>query len=264
MQKIMFEHRRFGLEQAVIARLKENTRRRVRFPKGINDKDVESAEMGIDEKGRVYFTFSVATHQGTESVDVYPKYQIGERVAVAQSYVSLLCGWGALLKRTDNGCITVKALDNVDLTVGDSVIDGTKIPMEYDGVGIQAIHTKKEILDNKMFVRAELMPHIIEITDIKAERLQDISDEDCRKEGIIPVTWRQYPEPFSNHYVDHDLWTLEKYREQFEDAWSDDDPEAWAATSPKAAFAVLIRKLQSKETWERNEWQFAYTFKLIK
>jgi hypothetical protein len=35
----MFEHRRFGLEQAVIARLKENTRRRVRFPKGVNDDD---------------------------------------------------------------------------------------------------------------------------------------------------------------------------------------------------------------------------------
>lgn len=35
MQKIMFEHRRFGLEQAVIARLKENTRRRENFPEGI-------------------------------------------------------------------------------------------------------------------------------------------------------------------------------------------------------------------------------------
>jgi hypothetical protein len=89
MQKIMFEHRRFGLEQAVIARLKENTRRRVRFPKGVNDEDVESAVMGIDQKGRVYFTFSVATHQGTEAVDVYPKYQIGEHVAVAQSYKTI-------------------------------------------------------------------------------------------------------------------------------------------------------------------------------
>ena len=34
----MFEHRRFGLEQAVIARQKEMARRRVRFPKGINDR----------------------------------------------------------------------------------------------------------------------------------------------------------------------------------------------------------------------------------
>ena len=35
---------------------------------------------------------------------------------------------------------------------------------------------------NKMFVRADLMPYRIKITDIKAERLQDISDEDCLKE----------------------------------------------------------------------------------
>lgn len=231
MQKIMFEHRRFGLEQAVIARLKENTRRRVRFPKGINDKDVESAVMGIDEKGRVYFTFSI----GKETFDVYPKYQIGERVAVAQNY------------------------ENIPM---EHFMNGIDDPMKryfQEQLVKQAAAYK-----NKLFAVASLMPHIIEITDIKAERLQDISDEDCRKEGIIPVTWRQYPEPFSDHYVDHDLWTLEKYREQFEDAWSDDDPEAWAATSPKAAFAVLIRKLQSKKAWERNEWQFAYTFKLIK
>lgn len=33
--------------------------------------------------------------------------------------------------------------------------------------------------DNKMFVKAEYMPHHIRITDVKAERLQDIPDEDC-------------------------------------------------------------------------------------
>ena len=32
---------------------------------------------------------------------------------------------------------------------------------------------------NKMFVRADLMPHHIRITDVKVERLQDISDERC-------------------------------------------------------------------------------------
>ena len=222
----MFEHRRFGLEQAVIARLKENTRRRVLFTKGINDKDVSNPVMGIDQKGRVYFTFSI----GKETFDVYPKYQIGERVAVAQSYKDVINA-------------------DPDNDYGNYFIKQFRYAPGWD---------------NKMFVRADLMPHIIEITDIKAERLQDISDEDCRKEGIIHVTWRQHPEPFSDHYVDHDLWTLEKYREQFEDAWSDDDPEAWAATSPKTAFAVLIRKLQGKKAWEHNEWQFAYTFKLIK
>lgn len=32
---------------------------------------------------------------------------------------------------------------------------------------------------NKMFVKAELMPHQIRITGIRCERLQDISDADC-------------------------------------------------------------------------------------
>ena len=269
MQKIMFESRRFGLEQATIAGLKTLTHREVKFPKGVNDEDVESVVMGIDDKGRVYFTFVFADSEkyGTESIDIYPKYQIGERVAVAQSYASLLCGWGALSKRTDNGCITVKVQDNVDFTKGDFVIDGTKIPMEYDGVGIQAIHTKKEILDNKMFVKANLMPHVIEIINIKAERLNDISDEDCRKEGIIHVVWRQYPEQWSDHYIDRDLWTLEKWREHFEDSWSDDDPEAWAAETPKTAFIVLLAKLahkQPKDIMAQNHWQIAYEYKLIK
>ena len=38
--------------------------------------------------------------------------------------------------------------------------------------------------NNKMFVRADLMPHRIRITDIRVERLQNISDKDCLREGI--------------------------------------------------------------------------------
>jgi hypothetical protein len=94
--------------------------------------------------------------------------------------------------------------------------------------------------------------------------MQDISDEDCRKEGIIYVKWRQYPEPFSDRYVDHDLWTLPKYEQQFTDAWSDDDPDAWAAENPKTAFAVLIRKMCGKKAWDSNPWVFVYQFELIK
>lgn len=38
--------------------------------------------------------------------------------------------------------------------------------------------------NNKMFVKAELMPHHIRITDVRIERLKNISDEDCIAEGI--------------------------------------------------------------------------------
>lgn len=37
---------------------------------------------------------------------------------------------------------------------------------------------------NKMFVKSSLMPHQIKITNIRCERLQDISTDDCMKEGI--------------------------------------------------------------------------------
>ena len=220
MQKIMFEHRRFGLEQAVIARLKENTRRRVRFPKGVNDEDVESAVMGIDQKGRVYFTFSVATDQGTESVDVYPKYQIGEKVAVAQSYKTIYDTMEEQLGNSKANEWWCKAYDVLDNQFGPATTPG---------------------YNNKLFVRASIMPHVIEITDIKAERLQDISDEDCLREGLL--TGEQEPKMYGFRLPKGTVLSF---------------------LTPREAFAALIDRLNGRGTWQRNEWQFAYTFKLIK
>ena len=42
--------------------------------------------------------------------------------------------------------------------------------------------------NNKMFVRANLMKHHIRITDVKVERLHDISDDDALKEGVLKLT----------------------------------------------------------------------------
>lgn len=232
MQKIMFEHRRFGLEQAVIARLKENTRRRVRFPKGINDKDVESAVMGVDRKGRVYFTFSVATDQGAETVDVYPKYQIGERVAIAQSY-EIILGEHDL----------PRLQEPIDEICYDGLHNAYRNP-----IAIRAM-MNGNAYNNKLFVRADLMPHVIEITDIKAERLQDISDEDCLREGIHV------------HNPDHSEPRFIGYAY---DATPGTNRKRWWFHTPRKAFAALIDALNGRGTWERNEWQFAYIFKLIK
>lgn len=38
---------------------------------------------------------------------------------------------------------------------------------------------------NKMFVKSSLMPHQIKITNIRRERLQYISTDDCMREGIF-------------------------------------------------------------------------------
>jgi len=101
---------------------------------------------------------------------------------------------------------------------------------------------------NKMFVAAKYMPHHIFITDIKVEQLQDISDEDCLKEGI-------YVSATSSKYGIHNGYSPQ--------CANDPKEKKWWFDSPKAAFARLIDKVSKKGTWEKNPWVFAYTFELI-
>lgn len=100
-------------------------------------------------------------------------------------------------------------------------------------------HTKG--WSNAMFTKADLMPHHIRITDIKIERLQDISDEDCFKEGIFKWDAGQKDIPFySFHNAD-----IPDYND------------------PRDAFAELIDKVSGKGTWESNPYVFVYEFELI-
>lgn len=95
--------------------------------------------------------------------------------------------------------------------------------------------------NDKMFVRADLMPYHIRITCIRVERLQDISEEDCLKEGI----------------------------------WRDDNVGLEGATywyhglanssfrTPQEAYASLIDHISGKGTWVNNPYVFVYDFELI-
>lgn len=105
--------------------------------------------------------------------------------------------------------------------------------------------------DNKMFVQAALMPHSIEITNIRVERLQDISEEDCLKEGVYYHT-----EPPKHHEYDrYSPWSPSVKPYKFES-------EKYFC-SAKYAFKHLIEKVSGKGAWERNPWVFVYDFKLV-
>lgn len=95
---------------------------------------------------------------------------------------------------------------------------------------------------NKMFVRADLMPHHIRITNIRVERLQDISEEDCLKEGI----WRDDNVGLEGTTY----WYHGLANSSFRTA--------------KEAYAALIDKISGKDTWESNPWVFVYDFELVK
>lgn len=93
---------------------------------------------------------------------------------------------------------------------------------------------------NKMFVKADLMPHRIRITDIRAERLQDISEEDCLAEGIVDFESRINKAHF----------------------YSITDESATYGTAKKP-YSLLIDKIAGKGTWKRNPYVFVYEFGLI-
>ena len=99
---------------------------------------------------------------------------------------------------------------------------------------------------NKMFVRADLMPHQIRITNVRVERLQDISDEDCIAEGVCK--WTKDRELFKYDMADG--------FEMFE--WRD------KPHTPREAYAALIDRISGKGTFESNPYVFVYEFELIK
>ena len=106
---------------------------------------------------------------------------------------------------------------------------------------------------NKMFVRADLMPHQIRITNVRVERLQDISDEDVYKEG--------FEKQSVNNGWGNSAWhweamvTYMDYLGRYKDIRS---------PYPREAFACLIDKISGNGTWDSNPWVFVYDFELVK
>ena len=105
---------------------------------------------------------------------------------------------------------------------------------------------------NKMFVRADLMPHQIRITGIKCERLQDISDADCLKEGIFVNEYFGNGKKCHHYGFDGFFNGTEGW---FARGWFD---------TPREAFAALIDKISGRGTWASNPWVVCYEFELVK
>jgi hypothetical protein len=188
---------KYGLTEAVLNGRKYLTRRIAIFPK--------TCYGGIDEEKMVTWDC------GGNEISINSKYKIGEVVAVAQSYETICKIYNGVVCK---GC----------------PLFPNKTPSNY-GCNNNAGW------NNKMFVRADLMPHQIQITKIRLEKLQDISDEDCINEGIDIS-------PF-----DYGFWDKNKIRRSF--------------STPREAYASLIDKISGKGTWKSNPYVFVYEFKVI-
>ena len=133
--------------------------------------------------------------------DVKPVYKVGEVIAIAQSYKN--CGYNP-----------------------NFMLDGKPI-------------SKHPGWNNKMFVKAELMKHFIKITGVKVERLQDITPEDCLREGIMKV------EDKNTGYCRYGFTGCRQ-----------DYP------NPLIAFKELWRAIDGKDSFHFDQWVWVYEFEL--
>lgn len=208
MKKIMFNEK-YGLNAAVIELLKNMTRRMI---------PQKTVDFILNDFRREYFEATLDRLDDKECIEQYflvekikePPYKVGEIVAIAQAYKDIIAR-----------------------------ISPRFSPHAYDWMREEKGWT------NKMFVRADLMPRHIRITDIKVERLHDISDEDCLKEGILKKS--DFPKKKSFPYY------FAGGKHEWDNSFS----------TPRKAFAALIDRISGKGTWERNPWVFAYSFELI-
>ena len=216
MKKIMFNDK-YCLTQAVLDGTKTMTRRSV--PQSL-----------LDEYDTWYedFIYKPIGEENYLSLEEYvlkrTTYKVGEVVAIAQSYKSI-----------------ADERDEAETVLDLHKIGDNLLTMDEMGAG----------WNNKMFVKADLMSHHIRITDVKVERLQDISKEDCLKEGIIFI------ESLSIIGDDAYFFTVKhKARQVYDNILK-------FFSSPQRAYADLIDKISGKGTWNRNPWVAAYSFELV-
>lgn len=205
MKKIMFNDK-YGLTQAVLDGRKTMTRRIV--PQRILDaakKYQEEYYAGALE--HISLKDAIMNMVGPERMFQRYIYHIGEIVAIAQSYS----------------------------TLGYSASEYCEIKMPNGGT---RDGTLEELMgwSNKMYVNAERMINHIRITGFKVEYLQDISDEDCLREGVrADFPGLQYSFPSNIGYCGQ-----------------------YPFSTPRDAFAALIDKVGKRGTWDSNPLVFAY------
>lgn len=217
MKKIMFNDK-YRLTDAVLIGRKTQTRRilnptmlfeRLNTYEGWTKESI--ADWKESCKDRLYKAEGEELKEMLDYALEHSRYKVGENVAIAQRYIDL----------ADN--------DEFYRLCG------------IHGMPLECIKFEKGC-KNKMFVKADLMPNRIRITDIRAERLQDICEDDCLAEGIC--------EAHNIGLKGVTYWYTSLANSPYRTA--------------KEAYAALIDKISGKGTWESNPYVFVYEFELTK
>lgn len=208
---------RFLLKQAVMHGIKRQTRRMERLNEQIN--------IDVKEIFREYYNDRIQFRlrdAELNTIVVKPRYNVGEVVAVAQSYEYVYADM-----------IIDFAMHNYHLSREDSA---EKFRKQYE-------QTKGWM--NKMFVKPELMPHQIRITNVRVQRLKEITDEECLLEGVF----------LYQNFGHSALASINDTKEE----------EVYRLfDTVREAYAFMIDAISGKGTWDSNPYVFVYDFELVK
>lgn len=213
MKKIMFNDK-YGLTEAVLSGRKTQTRRIITCPKEFKGEWVAGFYVYKRQSDNAIIQWPCmydADECTFDGGEILSKYKVGEVVAVAQCYADLGFDCAPIIGMDENG-----------------------MPEFASEAGMY----------NKMFVRAELMPNHIRITNVRVERLQDISEDDCIAEGVIESVVMGTNGSLSEYFVEG-------------------PKHICYGKTPRDAYAVSIDRISGNGTWLSNPYVFAYEFELV-
>lgn len=207
---------KYGLTQAVLDGRKTMTRRAFYIPdKLAMEYFIDTDKLVICETQYNGDVIEWRDNNDNVRMTFRPKYEVCEVISIAQSY-------------KDSGYDS----DSLDRHPKDLSVRG---PIK-DSAG----------WNNKMFVKSYACKHHIKITNVKVERLQDISDEDCIKEGVYRLDSANGSGGIAYSFAN-----------------ASDKKHIGLYDTPREAFAALINKVSGRGTWERNSFVWVYEFKLF-
>ena len=156
---------------------------------------------------------------------IRPRYEVGEVIYIKESYVD--------------------------------DIDPDRVFYKYDPADIQALQDlgygeyldKPKFWRNKQSMPARLARYFLRITARHGERLQDISEEAARREGV-----QRHPD-IPNAYV-HYAPSLHFSAEQLKDG-------APYCRTARTSFQTLMEMLEGPKIWEKNPYVWVYKFELV-
>lgn len=227
MKKIMFNDK-YGLTEAVLERRKTQTRRilnptmlfeRLDTYEGWTKESI--ADWKESCKDRLYKAEGEELKEMLSYALEHSPYKVGDKIAIAQRYI--------------------------DLAFNDEFLSLCSI----HGMPLEYLKFEKGC-NNKMYVKADLMPHHIRITNVRIEKLQDISEEDVIREGFI---WS-----CCNLNMGNAASQWEYHLEYFDSFGRSRDI---GSVDAKEAYSFLIDHISGVGTWENNPFVFVYDFELL-